>query len=143
MMQYSFILITIAAWAAAPILVRLGLEDGYSPMMGTVVGMVASAPVFYLLLRCLRQDGELRAPAVASAARYVVAAGLCNSLGMLANYVALNESSVAVAVAVSNINPLVALFLVLLFHRQERVAGHTVLGSVLVVLGIILVTAGT
>ena len=67
--------------------------------------------------------------------------GICSSIGVLLLYLALDNAPLVVVSPVVAINPLITLVLTHLFLRNlERITLRTMLGSGLVVLGVLIVT---
>ncbi len=67
--------------------------------------------------------------------------GIASSLGVTLLYFALSEAPVVVVSPVVAINPLITLTLAhLLLQRLERITKRTILGTLLVVLGVVIIT---
>ncbi len=69
--------------------------------------------------------------------------GVASAWGVASIYLALERVPVVVASPISGANPLIAILMTYIFlQRLERVSARTVIGAVLVVLGVVLVAVG-
>ena len=105
----------------------------FSLLLGTLM-------VFALAQGNIRSD--LRVPK-----RYlgfVMAAGVASGLGVTFLTLAVNRAPVAVVTPIAALNPIVTLILVHLFlQRLERISPRVVMGTLVAVIGVILVIVGS
>jgi len=100
-------------------------------------GMVG---LFFLGLRDMPRD--LRAPR--GALLLVLLSGILASLGFLCLFIALSKAPVVVVAPVSAVSPLMSVALSQIFLRSlERASWRTVLGALLIVIGVAFVLLGS
>lgn len=139
MSRYRYAGITVGAWSLAPLLARVAIDDGFSPLMTTLIGSLIGAPILLLLiLRASPADwSTLRRP---RAAWIIVASGLLGVGGTLLNYLAIGAIAVPTAVSLSSTHPLFTTGIAVFVVRSEQLTWRTILGSALIVAGITSVT---
>lgn len=141
---YSYALAGAFAYGAAQVMTRGGVSGSggatTSPLIGAMISMFAGMLALgFMNLRDLKTAAQLQRRALF----WTVLSGLFSSVGVLSMYWALSYVTVSVAAPISSINPLLTLVLAHFFLSQhEKVTGKVILGSVIVVLGVILVTIG-
>lgn len=123
-----------------PILVRVGLDTGTPVLVGLTVMMV-TAFAGYAGYRGLTERAV--PPLVGDPnAGWYVGAGLASTVGLLAYFGAIASAPVVIAIPITHTAPLIviALSVVFLPRRLERVTWPLVAGSAVVVVGATLVT---
>ncbi|HKA52190.1 MAG TPA: DMT family transporter [Candidatus Binatia bacterium] len=131
-------LLAALCYSTNPILVKLGLRISNEPVLGASIGMVASTLVYlvYFLL-----TGQVRTLLAVPrwVGWYFALAGLGSTLGMFSFFAALQYIPAAVVAPLTSAAPLVTLILShFTLKGVERVARADVVGTVLIVLGVIL-----
>src|SRR5262245_62863806 len=131
-------LLAALCYSTNPILVKLGLRISNEPVLGASIGMVASTIVYlgYFLL-----TGQVRALLAVPrwVGWYFALAGLGSTLGMFSFFAALQYVPAAVVAPLTSAAPLVTLLLShFMLRGVEHVAQADVLGTVLIILGVIL-----
>ncbi|MFB6303431.1 MAG: EamA family transporter [Haloferacaceae archaeon] len=133
--------VAAVAFGVEPILANWGFQEGTPAPVGVVIKTVAATGG---MVAYLRWRGELPAPSDArsSETRWFVLAGLCNTLFILAYYVALALAPVSLVVPLVVTNPLfvVALGAVFMPDYLERVTPRLIVAAVVVVGGVVAVT---
>ena len=127
---------TAVCFASSTIFVRRGLEGLPSPLLGVTIGMIVAVLGYgFLLLLGRRVPQSTSIPL--KTLFFQVLAGIFVGLGVWARYIAIGLSPVAVVLALLRISvPLVLLLSPLLIGRkEENVTGRLWLGSVLIVVG--------
>lgn len=140
MTGYLAIALTVIAWSAAPALVKTGLDHGYSPLTSTCIGAAIAVPLFYFLLS---GPARARATTPSRAHRVMVLGGFLGVGGTMFSYLAFGATSVAVAVPVSNVHPLVTALIAHLTVGQERIDRRLIAGMALICAGLAFVTIGS
>jgi uncharacterized membrane protein len=124
-------------YGLAPNIAKLGLIGGFSPMAGTIVSTAAVVPLYYGMVAWSQK--KLFLPRVAPYyLAFAILAGFTHTLGTLFQFSALRLEYISIVQSVINLNPLVTV-LVLLAIRVEKVNRHLMIGTLLVVVGSILV----
>jgi DME family drug/metabolite transporter len=131
--------LSAACFGVVAIIRKLGLSQA-GPLFGSAINMTSAmvaATTFVLgtgnwsALRC---DGRSLA--------YFVIAGILENAGVFLVLVALGLGQVSVVIPLAGTAPLFVLFLAFLFPSGvQKLSGRLVLGSVLIVLGVVLLTA--
>jgi drug/metabolite transporter, DME family len=131
---------TALCWAVSPILIRQGLRDLPSPLLGVTVGVVAATLAYGLVLP-LR--GRLRFTREALA--WKLAAGVLVAASTWARWVSVSLVPVAVVLALGLLSvPTVLAAAPALAGRQaERVTAPVLAGSALIVAGALAIGAGS
>jgi uncharacterized membrane protein len=131
-------LLAALCYSTNPILVKLGLRISNEPLLGACIGMVASTVVYvlYFLLTGQRRDLFTLPRWVGW---YFAIAGIFSTLGMFSFFAALQHVPAAVVAPLTSAAPLVTLTLSHFALRGvERVTPADAAGTVLIVLGVIL-----
>jgi len=137
----AFPLLAALLFGVDPVFTQLGLSAGVSATVGVAIRTVAAAAGFaaYLLWRALR-DGQL--PAVVGD-RWLVVAGVANTVYLFAYYASIARLPVATAAPVIGSSTMfVVLGAAAFFQDAERVNRRLVVGTAVVVLGITVVVQG-
>lgn len=129
------------AFGVEPILAHWGFQEGTPAPVGVVIKTVAATAG---MAAYLRWQGDLPARSAAQSPemRWFVLAGLCNTLFILAYYVALAIAPVSLVVPLVVTNPLfvVVLGAVVMPDYLERVTPRLLVAAVVVVGGVVAVT---
>ena len=128
-------------YSTNPVLVKMGLRISNEPLLGASIGMMAST-VVYVAYFCL--TGQMRdlftIPRWVS--WYFVWAGLFSTLGVFSFFAALQHIPAAVVAPLTSAAPLVTLTLShFLLKEMEQVTRGDMVGTVLIVLGVILLVS--
>jgi drug/metabolite transporter (DMT)-like permease len=122
--------------------VKGGLVLWPDPFVAALVGYTVSSVTIFASNRALvSRAGALAPRASAFPERrgvfWFMAVGLCNGVGVLAMYAALNRGYVGVVSPLVATHPLFTLALSALFLREERVGARVLLGVALTVAGVV------
>jgi uncharacterized membrane protein len=131
-------LLAALCYSTNPILIKLGLRISNEPLLGACVGMVASTVVYvgYFLVTGQARD-LLTVPRWVG--WYFALAGISSTLGMFTFFAAHQYIPAAVVAPLTSAAPLVTLTLSHFTLRGiERVTSADALGTVLIILGVIL-----
>ena len=131
-------LLAALCYSTNPILVKLGLRISNEPLLGASIGMAASTMVYivYFLLTGQARD-VLTVPRWVG--WYFALAGISSTLGVFTFFAALQYIPAAVVAPLSSAAPLITLTLShFALKGVERVTLTDALGTVLIVLGVIL-----
>jgi DME family drug/metabolite transporter len=137
--QLTIPFLSAACFGIVAILRKLGLSQT-GPVLGFAVNVTAALIAFsvFLLLSGNRQAMVCQRRNLG----YFIAAGVAENAGVFLGLMALNLGSVSVVVPLSGVGPLFVLPLSFFFLKGvERLTLRVVLGTVLVVLGVYLVTS--
>ena len=120
------------------VLVKLGLRISNEPLLGASIGMTTSTVVYitYFLL-----TGQLRHLFAVPrwVGWYFALAGLCSTLGVFSFFAALQYIPAAVVAPLTAAAPLVTLVLShFLLKDMERITTVDVCGTILIVIGVVL-----
>jgi uncharacterized membrane protein len=134
-------LLASLCYSTNPILIKLGLRISNEPLLGACVGMVASTVVY--VIYCLL-TGQARK--VLTVPRWVgwyfALAGISSTLGMFTFFAAHQYIPAAVVAPLTSAAPLVTLVLShLALKGEEHVTLTDALGTILIVLGVILLVS--
>jgi DME family drug/metabolite transporter len=137
--QLLFPLLSALAFGAVAILRKLGL-GGVGPLVGFAVNVTTALVAVTAFL--VAAGHRYRARCGAQSLGYLVAAGVAENAGVLLNVVALGAGAVTVVTPLVGTMPLFVLALSALFLRNvERLGARLVAGTLLIVLGVYLITA--
>ncbi|HEU4368431.1 MAG TPA: EamA family transporter [Methylomirabilota bacterium] len=132
-------ILSATCFGIVAILRKLGLS-GMAPVPGTAVNVTTALVVFTGFLVASGQSRAMvcRGPSLV----YFVAAGLTENLGVFLVVLALSLGTVSVVAPLTNATPLFVIVFSLLFLRGiETLNARVIGGSVLVVVGAVLITA--
>ena len=140
---YLFALGAGASYGLAQVLTRQGVTEYTTPLAGVTVslffGMVGMILLIAKDLRTAFFSGNFPRGVL-----LFTLAGLAGSGGVLINYIALSVAPIVVVSPVLGVNPLVTLVLAAIFLRGlERVTRRLVIGSGLVVVGVVCISLAT
>ena len=128
------------AYGMSSVLVRQGLADLAPPLVGAAVAVLSGALVL-LIIRA--RDLRVSLAQNKKAVGFLLLAGLAGSLGVVSSFFALSLAPVVTVSPLQSTSPLFAILGSYLFLRRlERITPRLLLGSVLVVFGVILITIG-
>jgi uncharacterized membrane protein len=136
-----FPVLAALCYSTNPILIKLGLRSSNEPLLGAAIGMVVSTVVYggYFLLT--GQARDLRTVPW-RAAWYFACAGISSTLGVFTFFAAHQYIPAAVVAPLTATAPLVTLTLsYFLLHKLEQVTRGDVWGTVLIVLGVVLLVS--
>lgn len=126
-------------YGGAQVLVKKGVADFTSPLVGSSVSLLAGMVIVALIsIRSL--DG----PSMLSkkqAVLFMALAGMAASAGVTLSYLAISYAPVVIVAPVSGIHPLVSILCASIFLKQlEKITLKTILGACLIVIGIAIIT---
>ena len=126
-------------WALSPIVIRLGLKDLPSPLLGVTIGVTASAVAYGIILLFQRKQW-LTEPITSETWVYKLIAGVLVGLSTWMRWVALDLAPVAVVLALSMISAPTVLVLSPLISGKhlERVTTLLLFGTGLILGGALL-----
>jgi DME family drug/metabolite transporter len=133
---------TALCWAVSPILIRQGLRDLPSPLLGVTVGMVAATLAHGLTLP-LRGRRGLRSTREALA--WKLAAGVLVAVSTWTRWsaVALVPVAVVLALGLLSVPTVMAVAPALVGRRVERITAPVLAGAAMVVAGALVIGAGS
>jgi len=132
-------ILSATCFGIVSILRKIGLS-GMAPVPGTAVNVTTALVVFTAFLLASGQGRAMvcRGPSLG----YFVAAGLTENLGVFLVVLALSLGAVSVVAPLTNATPLFVIVFSLLFLRGiEVLNARVIMGSVLIVIGSVLITA--
>lgn len=136
--QLALPLLSAVCFGAVAILRKLGLADT-GPVLGFAVNVTAALVAFTAFLLASGQRGAMACRGRSLA--WFIAAGVAENLSVFLIVVALGLGTVSVVTPLSSVAPIFVLFLSFLFLRGlEALNARVVLGTVLIVLGVYLIT---
>lgn len=136
----AFAIGTALAFGINAVLIRKSLAGTTPPLVGAAIAFLSGTLILAITgmgnyERNLRQKKR--------SVTFLLIAGAIAGLGMVANYFALSMAAVVIVAPLANTTPLFALLWSHLFlGRLERITPRVVSGTVIVVIGIALVTIG-
>ena len=137
--QLLFPLLSALAFGAVAILRKLGL-GGTGPLVGFAVNVTTALVAVTAFV--VATGHRHRARCSPRSLGYLIAAGVTENAGVLLNVVALGAGAVTVVTPLVGTMPLFVLALSALFLRDvERLGARLVVGTLLIVLGVYLITA--
>ncbi|MGA9522012.1 MAG: EamA family transporter [Myxococcaceae bacterium] len=137
--QLVFPFLSAACFGAVAILRKLGL-GGAGPLLGFAVNVTTALVAFTVFLAASGHLRRLRCEPPSLG--YLIAAGVLENFGVLLGVLALRVGTVSVVAPLSGTMPLFVLALSWVFLRDiERINARLVTGTLLIVLGVYLITA--
>ena len=122
----------------APIFAKKGLLSGLNPLYGAAIAN-ATALVFMLLFFIAARQYRGWATATTQGLMFAVLAGLCNSVALVSFYWAMAIGKVAIVVPITCIYPFFTLVVAYLAIKEsEGIDALTIIGTLLIVIGVIL-----
>ena len=139
-----------AAYGATNVMAKQTFEVYDSPLMVTAFSMLVGMLVLIPLVGAsARHTGVIRNPDQGVlqsllSLRYIALAGLASGIAVISLYFAVQRADVVVISPIVSSSPLITLFLAHLFlARLERVTRRLAAGTVLAIVGVILVVLGS
>ncbi len=128
------------AYGASSVLIRQGISNLAPPLVGAAVSLLSGTLVFLVIrARDLRSNLAQNRKAVG----FFLLAGLASSFGIVSSFFALSLIPVVTVSPLQSTSPLFVMSLSYLFLRRlERITPRLILGSILVIFGVILITIG-
>ena len=137
--QLVFPFLSAACFGAVAILRKLGL-GGAGPLLGFAVNVTTALVAFTAFLAASGRLRRLRCEP--RSLGYLIGAGVLENVGVLLGIFALRVGTVSVVAPLTGTMPLFVLALSWLFLRDiERITARLVAGTLLIVLGVYLITA--
>jgi DME family drug/metabolite transporter len=137
--ELIFPFLSAACFGAVAILRKLGL-GGAGPLLGFAINVTTALITFTAFLAASGQLRRLRWGR--GSLRYLLAAGIFENAGVLFTVLALRAGSVSVVAPLAGTTPLFVLALSRIFLRDlEPLSVRLVVGTLLIVLGVYLITA--
>ena len=137
MRRFAFAFGAALFYGLAPNLAKWGLLGGMPQALGTAIMTATVLPIYYAMMVVSRRS--FAPPKVDPVTMVFVAlAGITHTVGSLFQFAALKLEYVSIVQSVINLNPLVAVSFLLLLGT-EKVSRNLIIGTVLVVMGSILV----
>jgi drug/metabolite transporter (DMT)-like permease len=131
-------LLAALCYSTNPVLVKLGLRSSNEPLLGAAIGMTASTIVYLVYFLGAGRIRELFA-VPHWVGWYFAASGVCSTLGVFSFFASLQYIPAAVVAPLTAAAPLVTLILShFLLKEMEQVTRADVAGTVLIVVGIVL-----
>jgi drug/metabolite transporter (DMT)-like permease len=126
-------------WGSTPSLIRLGLSGFDAPVLGLTIGLGLSLVVQGILLSVA--GTWRRSPIPASTYRWMAAGGVSGAVGITAQWISFDRTTIAVAISLQQLAVLVVLVLVpFAFHEPlERITGRLLTGVAAVLTGTLVV----
>ncbi len=137
-MKYLFAFLTALSWGFSPNLAKLGSALGAPPVLGTLLAYGFAIPTYYVVLRTLGVP-RIVTEMTLRQRFYIAACGISSSLGSYFYWKGLSTGDVTIMVPLNSTYPLVTLFLVWLFVREESLNLNVVVGTILTIGGVILI----
>jgi drug/metabolite transporter (DMT)-like permease len=131
-------LLAALCYSTNPVMVKLGLQSSNEPLLGAAIGMTASTIVYLIYF-----IGAGRMRELVAMPQWVgwcfAASGLCSTLGVMSFFASLQYIPASVVAPLTGAAPLVTIALSHFWLREmERVTFYDMVGTVLIVLGVIL-----
>lgn len=124
-----------------PIMAKLGLQLSNEPLFGACIGIVTGVVVYTVYFFMSGQGAELSS-LPRQAGVYFCLAGLVSTLAIFSLFLALEYLPAVVAAPFTSTVPLVTLVLShLILHDLERVTRADVVGTILIVAGVVVLVS--
>jgi drug/metabolite transporter, DME family len=133
---------TALCWAVSPIFIRQGLRDLPSPLLGVTIGLVAATLAYGLVLL---PGGRHRVRVSREALAWKLAAGVLVGVSTWTRWyaVALVPVAVVLALGLLSVPTVMAAAPMLVGRQAERITAPMLVGSALVVVGALVIGAGS
>ena len=126
-------------YALSSIVRKTALTMLPEPVLGAVVGALASLITYPIVLRLMNRQGDIKL--TKGSLPYFAAAGVSNSVAWISMFIATQRGSVSVVAAIIGANPLFGLLLSALFLRSvERITPRIIAGCLVIVAGVTVIT---
>ena len=141
LLGYALGLGAAASYGASNLVAKFLSQEFTSPLVIAAVGLFFGI----IMLAPFAGKGALEGVRTARAGLgFMAISGLASAVAVIALYFAFQRSDVVIVAPIASINPLVTLLLAHLFlSRLERVTRELLRGTLLAVLGVILVVIGS
>ena len=131
-------LLAALCYSTNPVMVKLGLRSSNEPLLGAAIGMTASTIVYLVYFLGAGRMRELFAMPQ-WVGWYFAASGICSTLGVFSFFASLQYIPAVVVAPLTAAAPLVTLTLsYFLLKEVEHISSTDVFGTVLIVLGVVL-----
>jgi len=128
------------AYGVGSVLVKRCINELAPPLVGAAISFLSGTLV---LLIITSRDIKAGLPLNRKAVVFMLLSGLGAGLGILSSFFALSLAPVVIVSPIQSTNPLFTLLWSYLFLRRlERITLRLILGSILIVFGVILITIG-
>ncbi|MFC1955449.1 EamA family transporter [Chloroflexota bacterium] len=126
-------------WSVSPLLVKIGLNEVGSPLLGTFISYIAASIIMGILVSYPGNNQRLRRLERTSLIPFTIAS-IAVSVGQLCRYVALDYTQISIAIPlIGSARALFTFPLSFLFNRQiESFNLRTMIGAISIVMGIFL-----
>lgn len=129
------------AYGTSSVFIRRGVTNLAPPLVGAAIALLAAT--LGLAIFSLRDLSGTSLRQNRQAVGLLLISGVANSLGIIASFFALSLAPVVTIGPLQSINPLFTLLFSHLFlSHLEKITPKLVVGSLLVVVGVILITLG-
>ncbi len=134
-------LLAALCYSTNPVMVKMGLRISNEPILGACIGMLASTVAYLVYFFGTGQTRDLlKMPGWVG--WYFALSGLFSTLGVFSFFAALQLIPAAVVAPLTAAAPLVTLTLSYFWLKEmERVTTFDVLGTVLIVLGVVVLVS--
>ena len=125
-------------WGTSPILVRKGLEDLPTPVVGLTVGLAVTVLVYGIGLTATGGWGpQIPVPAV----MWTILGGLTGAVAISAQWISFNRTTIAISLSLQQTAVLVVVALAPVMFREpiERINRMLVVGTAAILSGTVLV----
>ena len=125
-------------YSTNPIMVKLGLRSSNEPLLGAAIGMAASTIVYlFYFVGAGRMRELFTIPQWVG--WYFAASGLCSTIGVMSFFASLQYIPASVVAPLTGAAPLITLTLShFLLKEVERITTADIVGTVMIVLGLVL-----
>lgn len=135
-------LATALCWSISPVLIRQGLADLPSPVMGAAIGAAASAAVYALAIVLTRRRARAL-PVSAATRRLLLLAGAAVALSIWMQWTAFDLAPVAVVLSLLQLTPpSVVLLAAWIGPEPGRIPGRVWVGTAVTVAGSLVLIVG-
>ncbi|MEM3384411.1 MAG: DMT family transporter [Nitrososphaeria archaeon] len=131
-------LIATFSYALSNIVSKLGLKIEQDPYLSAQIGAMSSLIFFLMYIIFSKQKNGFKISK--TGLLYFMATGIVMSIGWLAMMAALGLGSVSVVTTIVYSYPLFTLLLSRIFLKEEKFGEREVFGSILIILGVVMVT---
>jgi uncharacterized membrane protein len=139
-MKYLFAFLTALSWGFSPNFAKLGSTLGAPTVLGTLLAYSVAIPTYYVVL-CALGVPRIVTEMTLRLRFYIVASGISSALGSYFYWKGLSTGDVTIMVPLNSTYPLVTLFLVWIFVREESLNLNVVIGTIITIGGVILVVS--
>lgn len=132
--------LTVAViWGASPMIIRLGLQRFDHPVLGLTIGLAVSLSIYGAILVATRSRRSRAVPA--TSLRWMAIGGAAGAIGVSAQWISFDLTTIAIAITVQQLSVLVVVALVPFMFRQpfERMNAMFFSGAVAMLAGSLIV----